>query len=123
MLKVIIICIALTLVPVGSVAQDSFAGEQSDLKRNFVSPPVDARPWTYWFWVNGNISREGITADLEAMARVGVGGVLVFSVGITAPEGPVDFMTPLWRALTKHAVQEADRLELQTSVNISRSFL
>jgi len=30
-----------------------------------------ARPWVYWFWLNGNITRAGITADLEAMKRVG----------------------------------------------------
>ena len=67
--------------------------------------------------MNGNISREGITADLEAMARVGVGGVLVFSVDSSAPEGPVGFMTPVWRELVEHAVREADRLGMEFSIN------
>ncbi|TSA36574.1 MAG: hypothetical protein D4R64_07195 [Porphyromonadaceae bacterium] len=40
----------------------------------------EARPWVYWFWLNGNITREGITADLEAMNRVGIGGVLIMEV-------------------------------------------
>jgi len=38
----------------------------------FASPNPDARPHVYWYWMGGNISREGITADLEAMARVGI---------------------------------------------------
>lgn len=38
-----------------------------DLDKGFLSPPDSARPWVYWFWLNGNITREGITADLEAM--------------------------------------------------------
>ena len=51
------------------------------------------------------------------MARVGVGGVLVFSVDSSAPEGPVGFMTPAWRELVEHAVREADRLGLEFSIN------
>ena len=43
----------------------------SELEKNFIQPPDSARPWVYWFWLNGNITREGITADLEAMKRVG----------------------------------------------------
>ena len=41
-----------------------------ELAKGFAVPPDSAKPWTYWFWINGNITREGITADLEAMARV-----------------------------------------------------
>ena len=40
-----------------------------DLAKEFASPPGAARPWVYWFWLNGNVNREGITADLEAMKR------------------------------------------------------
>ena len=47
----------------------------------FAPPPASARPWVYWFWLNGNITSEGITADLEAMQRVGIGGVLIMEVG------------------------------------------
>ena len=47
-----------------------------ELERAFASPPASARPWVYWFWMDGNVSREGITADLEAMQRAGLGGVI-----------------------------------------------
>jgi hypothetical protein len=59
-----------------------------DLDRGFRSPPPDARPWVYWFWLDGNITREGITADLEAMQRTGIGGVLIMEVDQGAPKGP-----------------------------------
>ena len=36
------------------------------LDADFCNPPDLARPWVYWFWINGNISKEGITADLES---------------------------------------------------------
>src|SRR5512147_1873063 len=76
------------------------------LEKGFARPPESARPWVYWFWLNGNITREGITADLEAMKRVGIGGVLIMEVDQGAPVGPVDFMGPRWRELFKHVVSE-----------------
>ena len=59
------------------------------LEREFAAPPDSAKPWVYWFWKNGNITRKGITADLEAMRRVGIGGVIHMEVALTTPRGPV----------------------------------
>ena len=62
------------------------------LAQNFQSPPDSARPWVYWFWLNGNITKEGITADLEAMKLQGITGVLLFDAGVggtNSPKGPV----------------------------------
>ena len=63
--------------------------------------------------MNGNISREGITADLEAMAEVGIGGAQIFNVSEGIPDGPAPFMTPQWLDLVKHAATEADRLGIE----------
>ncbi len=98
------LCLALTPVP------DPLTG-------GFMAPPAEARPWVYWFWLNGNITREGITADLEAMARVGIGGALIMEVDQGVPLGPVSFMGDDWRALFKHAVDEAARLGLEINMN------
>ncbi len=89
----------------------------ADLETGFHQPPPEARPWVYWFWLSGNITREGITADLEAMQRVGVGGVLIMEVDQGAPLGPVDFMSPKWRELFQHVVAEAGRLGLEVNMN------
>ena len=89
----------------------------SDLERGFAAPPLAARPWVYWFWLNGNITREGITADLEAMRRVGIGGALIMEVDQGAPVGPVDFMGGAWRDLFHFAVSEAQRLGLEINMN------
>ena len=102
------------LLLVGSVAR----GDKSpDLQRGFQHPPDSARPWVYWFWLNGNITREGITADLEAMKRVGIGGVLIMEVDQGAPPGPAPFASGPWRKLFKHVCAEADRLGLQVNMN------
>src|SRR4029079_19070761 len=88
-----------------------------DLARGFTQPPQSARPWVYWFWLNSNITRTGITADLEAMQRVGIGGVLIMEVDQGAPVGQVPFMSDRWREMFKHAVGEAQRLGLEINMH------
>ena len=61
------------------------------LETGFRRPPVSARPWVYWFPLDGNISSNGITLDLEAMQRVGIGGVLYMETDQGAPKGPAAF--------------------------------
>jgi len=41
----------------------------------FASRRNPAQPWVYWFVMDGNLSREGITADFEALKRAGIGGI------------------------------------------------
>jgi len=89
----------------------------ANLDQGFRQPPASARPWVYWFWLNGNITRAGITADLEAMQRAGIGGVLIMEVDQGAPQGPADFAGRPWRALFQHVCAEADRLGLQVNMN------
>jgi len=83
----------------------------------FHHPPPSARPHTWWHWMNGNVTKQGITLDLEAMARVGIGGAQIFNVADTGscniPPGPADYMSPLFLELVKHAATEAKRLGLE----------
>ena len=95
----------------------AIAHADSELDRQFQTPPDSSKPWVYWFWLNGNITREGITADLEAMHRVGIGGVLIMEVDQGTPVGPVDFMSQRWRELFKHVTTEAQRLGLEVNLN------
>jgi hypothetical protein len=112
---IVIVTLVALLFPFGACTR---APEKADtLQAGFVDPPAAARPWVYWFWLNGNITREGITADLEAMKRVGVGGVLIMEVDQGAPVGKAAFMGDEWRALFQHAVAEAGRLGLEINMN------
>jgi len=87
------------------------------LAKNFRQPPASAKPHTWWHWVNDNVSREGITADLEALAKAGVGGVQIFHVDVGVPAGAVKFHSPEWFTLFRNAVQEAARLGLEVCVH------
>jgi len=95
----------------------SFSDAADDLAVSFATPPDAAKPWVYWFWLNGNITKEGITADLEAMKRTGVAGVLIMEVDQGAPLGPVDFMSDAWRELFTYMVREAHRLGIEVNMN------
>ena len=86
---------------------------QVKLADGFQQPPDSAKPHTWWHWMNGNITKEGITADLEAMKREGLGGAQIFNVSEAIPDGPILFMSPEWRELLKHAASEAHRLGLE----------
>lgn len=100
----------LVLLPATAPAAES-------LESSWSTPPAEARPWVYWFWMNGNITREGITADLQAMQRAGIGGVLIMHVGAGIPAGPVSFFSNSWRDLFRYAVSEAERLGLEVGMN------
>jgi hypothetical protein len=83
------------------------------LKERFISPPATSFPGVYWYFMDGNLSREGMTKDLESMKEVGIGNLIFLEVGIGVPRGPVDFMSEEWQDLFVHAVREAERLGIK----------
>ncbi|RYX82089.1 hypothetical protein EON83_20975 [bacterium] len=86
------------------------------LSADFVSPPDTARPWVYWYFMDGNLSKEGIHNDLEEMKKAGIGGAIYLEVNIGVPRGPVQYMGPEWQQLFVYAVSEAKRLGIQIAL-------
>ncbi len=69
--------------------------------------------------MSGNISREGILADLEWMHRTGIGGLQNFDADLQTPkvvEKRLAFMTPEWKDAFHFAMTTADRLGLEATV-------
>jgi hypothetical protein len=90
------------------------SGAGSDeFTRSFLQPPDSARPGVYWYFMDGNLSREGMTRDLESMKAAGIGHVLFLEVNVGVPRGPVDFLSEQWQDLFAHAVHEAERLGIE----------
>ena len=113
----------LALLVAGLVsAADASTRTAADLEKGFAAPPPDARPQVWWHWMNGNVSKAGITADLEAMAAAGIGGATVFDLGYGIPKGPVAFNTDAWFDCLLHAHREAKRLGLQLVIANSSGF-
>jgi len=96
------------------VAAPAVVADASDVEANFRHPPAASRPGCYWYWINDNISKEGITKDLEAMARVGIGRAYIGHIynrrsPNDTPVGDVPFMSDAWWEALQWAVKEADR--------------
>lgn len=83
-----------------------------DLAKSFAAPPPSARARVYWFWLGGSITREGITADLEAMKRAGLGGTLMMNAYPSTPPVVLNCLSPEWWSLLKFANEESARLGL-----------
>lgn len=87
------------------------------LRSGFTHPPESAKARTWWHWVDGNITKEGITADLEAMSRVGIQEVQLFNAGMGYPEGGITYLSDEWLELFKFAVLETKRLGMEMGFN------
>ena len=88
----------------------------------FRDPPASARPRVWWHWLNGNITEDGITKDLEWMHRIGIGGVQTFDATLGTPqivERRLPYMTRPWKHAFAHAVATADRLGLEFAIAAS----
>ncbi len=90
---------------------------RASLEEGFREPPAEARPLTWWHWLNGTITKEGITGDLESIKRAGLGGCYLFNCGGRMPKGDVRFMQPKWLEMMDHTVKEAERLGLKFGVH------
>ena len=88
----------------------------SPLEARFAEPPQEARPLMIWEWMDGVVTAEGITADLEAYRKAGIGGVQQFVVGGALQTLVRDTTnavgTDAWRRLMQHAIAECERLGL-----------
>ena len=89
------------------------------LARGFQDPPDSAKPRVWWHWMSGNVTKEGIKADLEWMKRVGIAGFQNFDAGLNTPqivEKRLVYMTPEWKDAFKYAATLADQLGLEMAI-------
>jgi hypothetical protein len=90
---------------------------KDDLEKIFTNPPESTKPWCYWYWISDNITKEGITKDLEAMAEVGIGEALIGNIlDNTVPRGNVKVLSDEWWGMVEHAIREADRLGIKVGL-------
>jgi len=95
-----------------------------DLEAGFLNPPHTAGIRSFWWWLNGNVTQDAITRDLEEMKAKGYNGAMIFDADGSSqqgngrvPDGPL-FGGPEWTTLFVHACTEAKRLDLELSLNI-----
>ena len=96
--------------------------EQGDMsmREGFVNPPVESRPGAFWCWLNGNMTKESITRDLEEMKAKGMNRAEIWDVAaISNPSmipagGP--FLGDESVELIRHAVAEGRRLDMRIGI-------
>ena len=90
-----------------------------------------ARPWIFWYWMYGAVSREGIKADLQTMKDVGLGGCYLMPIrGVDeAPANlpllsgePAQQLSPQFWQMVDYALAQADSLGLEMGVHICDGF-
>ena len=89
------------------------------LSRGFQNPPDSAKPRVWWHWMSGNVTKDGIKADLEWMKRSGIAGFQNFDAGLNTPqivEKRLVYMTPEWKDAFKYATTLADQLGLEMAI-------
>jgi hypothetical protein len=104
----------------------AFAFEDSQLttahhprRNDWTKTSREARPWVYWYWMNGLVTREGIAADLQAMHDAGIGGVYLMTIGKDSPlmSSPVTPASPVFWSMIGFAASEVSRLGMDLAMS------
>lgn len=99
----------------------------SDPEQAFLSPSQDAKPGVWWHWMGSNVSRAGITRDLEGFKDAGIASATIFGMAdVCTPwaghienspnDGLLAFTDPWWR-LVRHAAEEGKRLGIDVGIH------
>lgn len=107
----------LTLVTPRSIISTLFKDNPEIDLSAFLNPPLASAPYTWWHWMNGNITRDGITRDLEAMKEIGLGGFQMFEAGSGIPQGTVAYLSDEWVDMVEHTISESQRLGLEFAMH------
>ncbi len=105
------------IIPPAEEINRAFGKQDMD---NFLSPPKVYRPETWFHYIGGNVSLEGITADLEAIAGAGFSGIQLFH-GQFGGQWPgttdqITCLSPMWDNAVRYTAEECRRLGLRLTM-------
>ena len=90
-----------------------------DLRAGFVDIPDTMQTSVYWHWLAGNISEEGVVADLEAMKKAGIDRAFIANIGLTpqeVPTGDVRLLSDEWWRILHAALKRAAELDIEIGI-------
>jgi len=95
----------------------SSAGSFETLPNTFSNIPDSVQTSIYWYWISGNISKEGVVKDLEAMKKVGINRAFIGNIGLdNVPGGPVKMFSDEWWDILHTTLKTATRLNIQIGI-------
>ncbi|MCL4403053.1 MAG: hypothetical protein M1436_10410, partial [Acidobacteria bacterium] len=86
------------------------------LKAGWILPPRSYRPHTRWWWPGSAVTKEGITWQLEQMHNQGMGGVEIMSSWGWYEKGNLEYLSPEWIEMVRHAIQKASELDMEVAL-------
>ena len=87
------------------------------LKAGWDKPARTYKPHTRWWWPGNALTKADITWQMEQMAAQGMGGVEIMNTWKMYEKGNVEYLTPEFLELVKHAVAEGKRLDLDVAIS------
>ena len=114
-LSKLILMLPLALAPLAGQAAPK-GGSHAALAAGFVAPPDSVQTSVYWYWLSGNVSKEGVVKDLEAMKRAGINRAFIGNIGLgelATPYAPVKLFTDEWWEVTHAALKRASGLGIE----------
>jgi hypothetical protein len=105
------ICLSLLWLALTAAAEPTVS-----LEEGFANPPEQTKPWCYWYWINGFVSKEGITKDLEAMKHVGIGEAFIGNISFGSKQGDAVVLSEPWWQMTEHAIREGGRIGVDIGI-------
>ena len=94
--------------------------ESVQVDTNWPVVETQHKPFSRWWWLGNAVDERNLTANLESMAKAGIGGVEITPIyGVIGNEAnDIDFLSPRWMEVYKHTVNEAHRLGMEVDLNM-----
>lgn len=89
---------------------NGWGGQFEKLVSDFKTPTEGNHLFCYWYWINDDISKDGITKDLEAMKKAGIGAAFIGNINPALQDGKVPMLSEDWWSHMVHAVNEGKRI-------------
>ena len=108
------------LLALGAIisGQQAMADGFDVMQKKFIETPKEQPLAVYWYWLDGNISEEGVVKDLHAMKTVGINRVQIGMIGDGqgAPRGPVRMFTDKWWKIMHTMFKTAGELDIEVGL-------
>lgn len=87
------------------------------VEEGFMSPPDSIRIAVYWYWLNNNLSPEGVVKDLQAMKKAGITRAQIGMIGVDGiPNGDAPYDSELWWETLHQALKTAGELDIEIGI-------
>lgn len=113
--------ISLVLLSAILSATAAFAAQRtqpiSAIERGFHNIPDSTKLAVYWYWLNDNLSAQGVVKDLQSMKKAGINRAYIGFQGIEdVPCGDVTFMSDQWWEVLRTALRTAGELDIEIGI-------